>query len=182
MLFVQQPQLTFSQGLSVLKMNLQVWNRLDLICAIMKSDVLNVGKGQFVDKLNSDGPQHMWESLLTWRFTCAVHVVFVRVFPGITVCVLCVFLFLHVCLSVLYDLELSGFTRFSPYTNLQVVVQSHVASSKKMSYWHCAISYSLISLMLYCPGEVGKGELSCSGELFLPSHEFSVSNPKRQDR
>ena len=55
---VQQPQFTFSQALSVLKLNLHRWNWLDLICLIMKSDAF-IRKGKFVDRLNRDVLLHM---------------------------------------------------------------------------------------------------------------------------
>ena len=78
-----------------------------------------------------------------------------------------------------YDLELSGFSWFSPLTNLQAVFQFHVASNNKMSDWHCAISYSLIFMMQCYPGEVGKGEICSPFPIFSPSYD---SNPTGQDR
>lgn len=83
-------------------------------------------KGKYVDKLNSNRLLQVRTSLLAWKFVHAA--VLLCVFPGITV-----HLWVCVCLCmgvlVLYDLELYGFTRFSPHANLQAVFQCYVASS-----------------------------------------------------
>lgn len=67
-----------------------------------------ITKGKYVDELNSDVQAGMCEFIS--MKVCAYIQYGICLFPGITVSLRVCISFVHLCLLVLYDLELYGFS------------------------------------------------------------------------